>query len=208
MVFVPLGIGFLLFLVIALTGGLQDLGHTASRDNSLCRNNLKQIALALHNYASVQGSFPPAYTVEADGRKMHSWRALLLPYFEAGSLERDISYDYKQPWDSSHNRQFADKMPSVYRCPRNRKDKENMTSYFAIVGKETFWPHDEGRKPVDIHDGLSNTIAVVEVTGTDIPWLEPRDLAFDELTLRLNDTDVKGPSSKHGGTVHALLADG
>src|SRR5690349_18070524 len=64
---------------------------------STCQCRLKQIGLALHNYLAAEGSFPPAYTVDADGKPMHSWRALILPYFEGG-LEN--SYDFSKPWDS------------------------------------------------------------------------------------------------------------
>ena len=46
----------------------------------MCVNNLKQIALALHNYEEVYKVLPPAYTVDAQGRPLHSWRTLILPY--------------------------------------------------------------------------------------------------------------------------------
>jgi len=208
---VCLGVITVIFVVIfALTVGLDEFGHTGSRDAAFCKNNLKQFGLAMHNYLAVNGTFPPAYTVDANGRKMHSWRALLLPYFEAGSIQRelDIKYDYTQPWDSPHNQQLANKMPTVFRCPKNRKDTPNTTSYVAIVGNQTLWPFDRGRPVQEIQDGLTNTIAIVEITGADIPWLEPRDLPFDELTFRLNDPAGNDPSSKHGRIVQVLMAVG
>ena len=39
-----------------------------------CTNNLKQIALAMRSYEEVHKSLPPAYTVDAKGRPLHSWR--------------------------------------------------------------------------------------------------------------------------------------
>src|SRR5258708_3361414 len=45
-----------------------------------CNNNLKQIALALQNYEQAHKALPPAYTVDAEGRPLHSWRTLILPY--------------------------------------------------------------------------------------------------------------------------------
>jgi hypothetical protein len=48
-------------------------------------NNLKQVALALHNYHDREGRFPPAVVRHRDGRPLYSWRVLILPYMEAGS---------------------------------------------------------------------------------------------------------------------------
>ncbi|MBC8288680.1 MAG: DUF1559 domain-containing protein, partial [Planctomycetes bacterium] len=51
----------------------------ASR-RSQCKNNLKQIGIALHNYHEDHGAFPPAYTMDANGQPLHSWRTLILLY--------------------------------------------------------------------------------------------------------------------------------
>ena len=42
-----------------------------------CANNLKQIAIALQNYESVYHALPPAYTVDTNGKPLHSWRTLI-----------------------------------------------------------------------------------------------------------------------------------
>lgn len=55
---------------------------------SQCKNNLKQIGLALHNYHDEYQAFPPAYTVDADGKPLHSWRTLILPYMEQKAAVR------------------------------------------------------------------------------------------------------------------------
>ena len=51
-----------------------------------CPNNSKQIALAIHNYHDVHGCLPPAYVPDQDGKPMHSWRVLILPYLEDSGL--------------------------------------------------------------------------------------------------------------------------
>ena len=51
-----------------------------------CKSNLKQIALALQGYAQVHGALPPAYTTDADGKPLHSWRTLILPFMEEQRL--------------------------------------------------------------------------------------------------------------------------
>ncbi|MEQ9379252.1 MAG: hypothetical protein RJP95_00180, partial [Pirellulales bacterium] len=56
----------------------------------------------------------------------------------------------------------------------------------------------------DIKDGLSNTIALVEVSGLDIDWTEPRDLTFDEFVTRLGNPD----NLPHFRGFNVLFGDG
>src|SRR5436305_5428399 len=63
-------------------------------------NNLKQIALAMHNYHSNNGRFPPAYRAGKGGKALLSWRVLILPYVEQEALYKEFRLD--EPWDSEH----------------------------------------------------------------------------------------------------------
>ena len=143
---------------------------------------------------------------------MHSWRALLLPYFEKGVISSMLlnAYDYSQPWDSPHNQKLWNRSPPVYRCAVDTKGAaRTTTSYFAVVGDETFWPFEKSRTPKEIADGLSDTIAIVEVAGQEIPWLEPRDIDIASLNLQINDPSTKDRvSSEHPAGANVLMADG
>src|SRR6056297_1698819 len=103
----------LAILVALLLPGVRTTRGTARR--SACKNNLKQIGLALHNYHDTYGSLPPAYTVDEQGRKLHSWRTLILPFLEEQALYEQI--DLSQPWDSPANAAAFETIPIVYRCP-------------------------------------------------------------------------------------------
>src|SRR5687767_15769954 len=67
-----------------------------------CGNHLKQIAIALHNYHDVYHCLPPAYTVDAAGKPLHSWRTLILPFSEQKALYDQI--DLTKPWDDPANK--------------------------------------------------------------------------------------------------------
>ena len=43
-----------------------------------CVNNLKQIGLAMHNYHSIYGQFPPAAITDKNGKPLLSWRVAIL----------------------------------------------------------------------------------------------------------------------------------
>src|SRR5262245_58943586 len=53
---------------------------------TLCLNNLHNITLALKHYENDHHAFPPAYTTDANGKPLHSWRTLILPYMDAQGL--------------------------------------------------------------------------------------------------------------------------
>lgn len=162
-----------------------------------CLNNLKQIGLGLQNYYSAHGHFPPAYVADADGKPMHSWRVLILPYMEWESLY-DV-YDLDEPWDGPNNSKLAGSMPDEYCCPgsENSQYELGMTNYVAVLGPRTVWPKGETVKMDDIPNGTSNTIMLVEIADSDFHWMEPRDLSFEDAVRRINPKSGRGISSPH-----------
>jgi hypothetical protein len=190
-------------LVALLLPGIDGGRRAAPRMQ--CGNNFKQIALALHNYHDTYKSFPPAYTVDDDGNKLHSWRTLILPFIEQGPLYSQI--DLNSPWDSPQNRRLSQFVIPVYGCPSNEGSDRTKTSVMAIVGPGTIF---EGADPIamkHILDGTSNTILVVEVKDSTTNWMEPRDLDLESMTLAIN----AGPNeigSHHPGGAQVALGDG
>ena len=172
-------IGIVGVLIALLLPALQLAPQAAQR--SQCVNNLKQIALALLNYESATRAFPPAYVADASGKPMHSWRVLILPFLGEQALYS--KYRFNEPWDGPNNRKLAAQIPNVYRCPAQANDPANQsveTHYFAVVDPQTAWPGSRGRRIRDIVDGTSNTILVLEASGVQTNWMEPRDLSLDE----------------------------
>jgi len=164
-------------------------------------NNLKQIALAIHNYHDVHKALPAAVMLGPDGKTKHSWRVAILPYIEQENLYRQYRFD--EPWDSENNKKVLDQMPPVFRHP-NAKGKATNSSYYVLTGKGGIFQEEAAKKGTDftaIRDGTSNTILAVEA-NRDTPWTKPEDIAFD----------VDGQLPKLGGFARegfaAAFADG
>lgn len=170
-----------------------------------CVNNLKMIGLALSNYHAVHRTFPPAFIPDEQGNPMHSWRVLILPFLD--EVELSELYDFNEPWNGPLNRQLANRIPSVYRCP-DCEATQSDTSYVAVVGTETGWPAPEGIELRQFTDGTSHTIAVVEAAEPGIHWMEPRDLTFDEAVRGVNRQGIRqGVSSNHSGFANVVFFD-
>ena len=143
---------------------------------SISTNNLKQIAIAMHNYHDVTGAFPPAAVCDKTGKPMLSWRVLILPYIEQEALYKKFKLD--EPWDSENNKPLAAIMPKVYANPLNPMGKAGETNYRVFVGKGAAFEYLKGAKLTDFKDGTSNTILTVTAKDSVI-WTKPDELEFD-----------------------------
>ena len=79
-----------------------------------CSSYFKGILLAFHSYSDTYGALPPLYTVDEEGKPLHSWRVLILPFLDQQDLYNQIRLD--EPWDSEYNKQFHDRMFYYYQC--------------------------------------------------------------------------------------------
>jgi hypothetical protein len=170
--------------------------HVSAKRAS-CISNLKQIVLAMHAYHQDFGSFPPAYVADADGRPMHSWRVLILPYLEELPLYKDYRFD--EPWDGPNNRLLHASEVRPYACPvdHNPNGQPGMTSYVLVTGPGTVFNADQTMRLADVSDGTGQTLLVVEVHNSGIHWMEPRDLALSQMATTINSKRGQGISSRH-----------
>ena len=137
--------------------------------------SLKQIGQALLSYHAVNGKLPPAVARDRDGRPLFSWRVLLLPFIEQGSLYNRIHLD--EPWDGQHNKALLEETPRCYEPMLGGMDAPGLTRYQVFVGPGTAFERDSLTWD-DFPDGRENTILVVEA-GEPVPWTKPADLPYD-----------------------------
>jgi prepilin-type processing-associated H-X9-DG protein len=194
-------LAFVLLLLICLGLLMPAVGSARGvARRAQCQNNLKQIALALQNYHEANGCFPPAYIADRNGKPMHSWRVLILPYL--GQNPVYSAYDFTEPWDGPKNKKLSASLSPVYICPSETNAGALgafHTNYVAVVGRNAAWPGEKSRKlGVDFPGGASTTIMVVEVANSGIPWMEPRDLSLDALGAAGAKSSALAVSGNHG----------
>lgn len=194
--------------VALLLPAIQSARAAARRAQGM--NNLKQIAIAMHNYHDTFNGFPAACSADEDGKALLSWRVHILPFIEEQRLYDQFHFD--EPWDSEHNKKLIAQMPEVYRSPGSDAEPTK-TNYLGIRGKDMIfidprkterdgkWP--QGTRMADILDGTSNTIMVVEASDEQaVIWTKPDDYEPDE------ENPMKGLAGVRPGGFLAAFCDG
>ena len=170
-------IAIIAILVSLLMPAVQQAREAARRTQ--CKNNLKQIGLAAHNYHDVYGTFPMGANSQIYGPLV-----ALLPYMEAANLQN--LYDFDEYYASAANSDAINTVVSSYLCPsmvipRNIPEEScsepgapasyglSMGSHNGITGPSNgmFSGYDgfSSARPVkirDVTDGTSNTILAGE----------------------------------------------
>ncbi len=109
-----------LLVVIAIIGILVGLllpavqaAREAARRMS-CSNNVKQLALSLHNYESTHKKFPFGWNTHGT-----LWSAMILPYIEQNNIYNTLEFAENRNWDTNNtpNETALSKVISAFRCP-------------------------------------------------------------------------------------------
>ena len=112
-------IAIIAILIALLLPAVQQAREAARR--SQCKNNLKQIGLALHDYLDANKALPPAICLPSDDG---AWSAQtrVLAYLEQGSLYKQI--DFKQHY-SSQPGVIRNRM-ATFLCPSEVNDRQSL----------------------------------------------------------------------------------
>jgi prepilin-type N-terminal cleavage/methylation domain-containing protein/prepilin-type processing-associated H-X9-DG protein len=118
-------IAIIAILIALLLPAVQQAREAARRTQ--CKNNLKQIGLALHNYHDVANCFPPGTLFGDDD---YGWGTFILPYLDQGNLYNQLNFNTDHgsivtPTDPEVKRSLYlvpgvnDRLVQVYLCPSN-----------------------------------------------------------------------------------------
>jgi prepilin-type N-terminal cleavage/methylation domain-containing protein len=178
-------VGILVALLLPAVQAAREAGRRVS-----CQNNLRQIALAVQNYQSARGTYPPSAlftpgTAIASNNQSWSIHGRVLPYIEEESAF--LKVDLEAGWDAPANLNSGVPTARVatYLCPSEVNDMVRVDA----AGKPLIYPHTYGfnfgtwkvwgpaantggdgsffvnsrLRPGHFTDGLSRTLCVAEV---------------------------------------------
>lgn len=115
-------------LVALLLPAVQSAREAARRMQ--CTNNMKQIALAMHNYHDANNAMPAGYIYRGgNGKCNYGWAVAILPYIEAGNFYTQLDpgkiplYDRYKSGASATDKQLLQTPFPFYRCPSDQTKK-------------------------------------------------------------------------------------
>lgn len=111
-------IAIIAILIALLVPAVQKVREAAARTQ--CINNLKQLGLAMMNYADANGhKLPPSHTTSASTAPYpttkHHWVPFVMPYFDQGNLANQ--YSFAGNYDAAANLPVITQNVPVFICP-------------------------------------------------------------------------------------------
>lgn len=111
-------IGVLVGLLLPAVGAAREAGRATQ-----CRNNMKQIGIALQNHHDAKKSFPYGGRVPVSGGGNWNWRVDVLPYMDETSLYGSLNLTATSNWDSrgpvTSTQLYTSSIPT-FQCPSSR----------------------------------------------------------------------------------------
>ena len=177
-------IAIIAILIALLLPAVQQAREAARRTQ--CKNNLKQLGLAMHNYHDTHRCFPPNGVGNASGSNTWSAQAFMLPFLEGGNLYNQINFNvgYSDPSNISPFHVKITRIP-VLLCPSDPNDRTRLNSsgvaehyplsyavsrgIYEIHNVNTgfdggaAFAYSRSTRDRDFTDGMSNTLGLSEV---------------------------------------------
>lgn len=198
-----IAIAILMTVIICTLAVLIGSGIEGYRTLQLMQanQNFKTILIGLHQYHERFGQFPPVVERDRNGVPINSWRTRVLPNLP-GIDKRNLrfsKFDFSKPWNDPDNQALANQHELArYHDPYQM---------LAIVGPGAAWDFSRTHKLADFRDRPTNTLMIIALRNTGIPWHEPRDAQFDGETLWLGDPSDRRPVPITED-IFLLMADG
>ncbi len=199
-----------------------------------CKNNLRNIGLAVSNYEANLGHYPPSFEVDPGTTVRGSWsiHARIMPYLEEDNAFKQIDFDVD--WHDQVDSGVPFHRVPVYTCPAELNDITRVqadgsdfvhgTNYGFNMG--SWFIHDPTNnrtgdgafrvnrptKHRDMQDGLSTTLCAVDVQNytSYIRNADTVDSTFPDSTTFFEGVtgDLRLGPSLSNNTGHTVWCDG
>jgi prepilin-type N-terminal cleavage/methylation domain-containing protein len=187
-------IAIIAILIALLLPAVQQAREAARRTQ--CRNNLKQIGLAFHNYHDTANALPPGHTLAAGLGDLITWPISILPHIDQAPLFNKVDFSINGAMGGcGTNASIMQMALPAYLCPSDRDVPPILTCFartnyvtttgVGVLKKEVPATHILGSfyqqsrvRFRDYIDGTSNTIGaseVIKLPGNDFRgmWIYP-----------------------------------
>lgn len=152
-------------------------------------NNLRKITLAMLSYEKDHGTLPPAFTVDGNGKPLHSWRVLILPYLGQQELYEQLKLD--EPWDSAHNKKYWTTDLSSYQCLSEQEIPPGKTNFSVVIGADAAFEGAVGKSLDSFGPNSGSLILVVERLDS-VGWMDPlNEIPIAMAELGINRTGAR-----------------
>ena len=175
-------IAIIAILIALLLPAVQQAREAARR--AQCKNNLKQIGIALHSYLESNSFFPPSFVSDVatgvnSGGGEWSVHARILPYLEQASLYEQARLELS--YDDPANAFIKPQRIATFLCPSETRDQQRTdepnypvnygynggtwrvwTNSTGLPGDGAFCPNSNFSTAA-FTDGTSNTLCFAEV---------------------------------------------
>ncbi|MEZ6148091.1 MAG: DUF1559 domain-containing protein [Planctomycetaceae bacterium] len=195
-----ISIGVILILAALIFPAIQRAREAAHRTQA--RNNLKQLALACHNYHDVYTTLPLGGTVDEGGLAIHGWLTRLRPYLDASPHYSWIIQN--RPWDDPLNQYvmtlpvWGTQMPGVEQVAT-----EERFAVTHVMGNPAVFHRNTSVGLDEFENGTAHSWLMGEVAGQFEPAGSPFNWRAWESPLNTGPESYGRPSGKR-----CLLCDG
>jgi len=219
-------IAIIAILVALLLPAVQQAREAARR--SSCKNNLKQLGLAMHNYHDTHGVFPRAnFEVSGtnNGVGNRSWEcysahSMLLPFLEQGNVYDSINFDYSAEVSPNNGPNAKQQTIPGFLCPSDPKRFGNGSgrsvgpgnNYMVCAGPSTYWfpPTPENAWPPTSIENTADQIGMFNYRVTtrmrDLTDGTSNVIAASEMIKGDGNSSANGYS--HGDTIRSSAKPG
>jgi hypothetical protein len=172
------------------------MGARITTKHDVCRRQIRQLAIAILAYVDAnEGAYPPPVSFDVDGKAMHSWRALILPY-----MDKTLKYDYSVPWDHPNNIPLHNKMPQEFRCPCEAEGyKAHSESSYDMI-------FDFEKRDRIVKKGSRKNLMLIEVFNSGVNWLQPVSIDIADMSKGIKPFNDPIQSIRPGNK-HPIASD-